>query len=239
MPYDITVKKRLLITLSLLCFSLVGTSCFGFWTNKGATERLSIEYTDEAIDKEALDQYFLTHQDLYPSYEKLKENEPNILDNVKALKQSDHFINDFQILRFSVHENGFLDGETFLYKSGICYRFGTAFGGFGVTEFVRRQGDAGHWLFFIDSFGSGIHQTQVGVFDLIQNNFYTIKDLELERYKDYTFVVDEKRNNIDLYESSITPSYSDDGFGTYSINQGDLAFQSIDDMEKLLVPLNS
>jgi hypothetical protein len=230
------MKKKVFAVLSTAFLSLAVTSCDFFQANKGVTERIPVEYIEEQIDKESLNRYFLDRDDLYPSYEALKENKPNLLDNVKALNPSTSFITDIQILRFSFSNNGFLDGETFLLINGTYFHLGTAFGGFGVTEFVRRHGDAGHWLFFLYSCGSGIHQTYVGVFIFLKNNLYSIKDLVLDINTDYTFVLDDDNNSIDLYESSITPDDANDGFETYSIAGGDLALENIDDMEKELSP---
>lgn len=211
------------------------TACTLFYTNKGTTERQVIEYTDGEIDKESLDAYFLSNEEDYPSYNALKANTPSLLDNVKMLKSSESFIHNLELFRFSSNGNGFLDGETFIYDNNNYYQLGGAFGGYGLTEFVRRQGNGGHWLYFVYSFGSGIHRTEIGIFDLLHNGLYFIKDLTLEQGKDFTFMLDESDNSIDLYEATITPNQSDDGFDTYLITKDKLAFQNIDDMGKTKV----
>lgn len=208
------------------------TACTLFYTNKGTTERYLIEYADGEIDKESLDAFFLSKEENYPSYSTLKANTPTLLDNVKMLKSSESFIHNLELFRFSSNGNGFLDGETFIHDNNNYYQLGGAFGGYGLTEFVRRQGNGGHWLYFIYSFGSGIHRTQIGIFDLLHNGLYSINNLVLEPGKNFTFMLDESDNSIDLYEAAIVPIHNDDGYDTYSITNGELAFENIDDMAK-------
>lgn len=202
--------------------------------NKGATEHYMIEYIDGVVDKEALDTYFLTNEDLYPSYKELKGNVLNLLDNTKLLKSSEHFTSELELIRFSTNGNGFLGGETFLFHKGNYRQLGIAFGGHGVTEIIRKQGNAGYWIYYIYSWGSGIHRTSIGIYELIHGKEYFLKDLKLELNKDYTFVVDSD-NTIDLYEATIIPSYSADGFVTYTITKKDLVLENIDDMQKIAI----
>lgn len=213
-----------------LVSAIVLSSC-SFASNKGTTVRVGIEYTSDAVDKESLDSYFLSNETLYPYYKALKEKQPTLLDNVKAINPGDRFTGGISMVRFSSDVNVFMSGETLLFDDEY-HLLGDSFGGYGVTEFVRRQGDAGHWLYYIYSYGSGIHRTEIRAYSLFKDEEYAIKGLELETNKDYTFAVDESDNTIDLYEATIHASYDEDGYETYSIAKGQLAYENIDDMEK-------
>ena len=229
--YNDGMKKMKVITISLLCLCL--TSCFK--TNKGVTERFDIVYTDEAIDKDALDQYFMSHEDLYPSYQELKENVPDLLDHTKAINLvGDLSAENITMFRFSGNENGFLDDATFVLEkddTGNHYSsLGPSFGGFGVTEFIRRSGNAGAWIYFLYSCGSGIHRTSLGAYELGKYQTYQFNDLNLQSNLDYTLVIDENRK-INIHEATIDHEYDKDGFSTFSISKGDLVLSDIDEYQ--------
>ncbi len=226
------MRKNFLYITVILSILMNASACESFEPRRAATEHNTIEYTDDKINKEALDEYFSSNEELYPSYNSLKKNVPELLNNVKMIRSGSRFSDELLSFRFSNTGNGFLDGETFIYFNGNFYHLGTAFGGYGVTELVRQQDNNGHWLYFIFSYGSGIHRTQVGVFDLIKEEFLIIEGLMLEMHKDYTFVLDKTDNSIDLYEATIIPNDLGDGFCTYTITKGELAFDNIDTMKK-------
>lgn len=137
-----------------------------------------------------------------------------------------------EVLKFSYHDNGGFDGMSLLHYDNDYYPLGASFGGYGLTEFIIRSGNLGQWFYFIGSAGSGIHQTFIGVFNINHKEYYTIDGLELEAFKDYTFVIDDDKT-IDLYEADINQNYSEeDGFYTYQISKKDLAFANIDDLTK-------
>ena len=227
------IKK--LISLGLVCLFL--PSCFK--GNEGITEHHGIVYTEEAIDKGALNQYFLDNEELYPSYKRLKENCPDLLDHVKCIESAGGFYaSGLSMFRFSSTGNGFLDGETFLldkcYDGDYYFQLGQAFGGHGVTDFARRQGDVGFWIFFLYSFGSGIHQTRVGAYEIGRHQLYSFDTVKLENNKDFTLVVDEQRN-IDVYEATIDAQYDENNFETFNIVKGKLAVDNVDDYKKQLI----
>ena len=227
------IKK--LISLGLVCLFL--PSCFK--GNEGITEHHGIVYTEEAIDKDALNQYFLDNEELYPSYKRLKENCPDLLDHAKCIESAGGFYaSGLSMFRFSSTGNGFLDGETFLldkcYDGDYYFHLGQAFGGHGVTEIARRQGNLGYWIFFLYSFGSGVHQTRIGAYRIGKHQLYSFKGIELENHKDFTLVVDDK-GNIDIYEAEITPHYDENKFVTFDILKGNLVINDVDDYEKVLI----
>lgn len=212
--------------------------------SKGVFDHLLIEYSDTKVDIDGLDNY-LSDNINYPSYAELKNNQPNLLNNVKKINDEyeyDGKIYDkemsLEFYRFSSYGNGFLNNETFLrYDNGKVeyYQLGTAFGGYGVTDIIVNRGDRGHWIFFIYSYGSGIHRTGLYVFDMIDHKICIIKDLKLEENIDYAFEYDSKKNQIDLYEATITSSYDENGFVTYEITKTNLYKEAIDELKKVTV----
>ena len=218
-----------IVPLCLACLCL--PSCFK--ANKGIAEHHDIVYTNEKIDKDALDKYFLDNDELYPSYQTLKENCPNLLDHVRCVESAGGFYaSNLSMFRFSSTGNGFLDGATFLLEKysdeNHYFQLGSSFGGYGVTDFVRRQGDAGHWIYFLYSSGSGIHQTRIGAYERGKHQLYSFDDIELENNKDFTLVVDEK-GDIDVYEATITSHYDDEDFETFDIIKSKLVIDNLDD----------
>ena len=231
------MKSYIFVPLVITALSV--TSCFH--ANEGISEHHDIVYTNEIIDKKALDEYFLNNNDLYPSYETLKENCPDLLDHVKCIESAGGFYaSGLSMFRFSSTGNGFLDGETFLlhkcYDGDYYFQLGGAFGGHGVTDFVRRQGNAGFWIYFLYSNGSGIHQTRIGAYQIGKHTMYTLDSVELENNKDFTLVVDEQ-GNIDVYEATIDAQYDENYFATFTITRDKLVVDNIDDLNKTKVEL--
>ena len=230
--YNVGMEFIRIIPFGVVCCCLA--SCFQ--TNKGIAEHHDIVYTEEAIDKTALDRYFLDNEEAYPSYSKLKENVPDLLNHVKCIESAGGFYaSGLSMFRFSSNGNGFLDGETFLlnkcYDGDYYFRLGNAFGGHGVTDFVRRQGNAGHWIYFLYSAGSGIHQTGIGAYEIGKHNIYLFDNLSLATNMDFALEVDEQ-GNIDVYEATITPIYDDQDFETFDISKGKLAIDNVDEFKK-------
>lgn len=223
------MKIARIVPLCLACLCL--TSCLQ--TNKGIAEHHDIVYTNETIDKKALDKYFLDNEEKYPSYQTLKDNCPNLLDHARCIESAGGFYSSgVSMFRFSSTDNGFLDGETFLlnrcFDGDYYFQLGGSFGGHGVTDFVRRQGNAGHWIYFLYSYGSGIHQTRIGAYQIGKHQLYSFDDISLENNKDFALNVD-KEGKIGVYEATITSNYDDDGFVTFNTLKGNLVIDNIDD----------
>lgn len=220
------MMKKLIKIFTMLFIIFGLSSC----VNSNSKEYFDIQYSDEEINKESFDNYFKSNKDLYPSYETLKENNPNILDNIKQISLSNF---KFKIFRFSNDSmNGFLEGETFIYNNGSYFNLGIAFGGYGVTEFIVSQENGESWLYFLYSYGSGIHRTEIGLFNLKNNEYYYINELPLEMHIDYSLVLDKENKSIDIYTAEINPIYNDDNFNTYSIIKKEIVFESIEQFTK-------
>ena len=221
------MKKNI---LGLLLLPVILTSCFA--GNKGINKRYEVIFSNEEVDKDSLDSYFLNNEEFYPNYQTLKENQPDLLNRVKKIKED---FGTIEILKFSFIDNGFLDGMSFIHYENNYYPLGLSFGGYGLTEFVIRSGNLGAWLYFIYSSGSGIHRTHLGIFNIYYQQFYAVDNLKLETMKDYTLFVN-KNDSIDLYEADIYQNNVDnDSFYTYSIFKKDLVYKNIDDMPKSII----
>ncbi len=216
------MKNNLIISL------LIGSVCISSCNNRKIIKRYNIEYINELVNVESLDAYFLDNEDLYPSYQELKKNQTSLLSNVKEVKTD---IDSLKMFRFSNTNNGFLDSETFIYKDNNYYNIGLAFGGYGVSEFANIKDNKSDILYFIYSFGSGIHRTCINAFDLNENEMYQIVNLNLNINCDYTFVIDEKDNSLDLYNATIN-NKSDGKYDNFSISKGNLFIENIDKMIK-------
>lgn len=216
--------KKVFVILSSLIVAFGFSSC----TNeKGKTKLVirDIEITDKVVDKEALDNYFLSNKDLYPSYSELKSNCPELLDNAKVLKSD--LSKDSQLIKFSFNENGFLDGATFLLIDNYYYQLGISFGGYGLTQFAHYQNENSNLLYFISSGGSGIHRSYVGAFDL---NSKSIGEVNLnlglsQSGKDFAFVMGEN-NSFNLNYASI--AWKDDKGYTYFIQEQELFYSGVE-----------
>ena len=222
---------KIMILLSSFCLVSCGSR---FLDKQEVGEHHYIEYIDQEINKTSFDKYLSTHQQEYPFYEQLKVNAPDVLNNVKVIDSSTHFDDngDFLMFRFSSLGNGGFDSETFLCFQGDYYHLGGAFGGFGVTEFIRVQGNQGHYLYFISSSGSGIHYTSIGVFDLLKKETYTL-DLSLKINEDYTFIYNDENHSIDLYKANIVHYVDEENYDLHIVTKLDLVKDHIERLDKV------
>ena len=146
-------KKRFLFLLFLLPLS----SCLLIGGNKGTYEQYKIEYSDKEIDKEEFDNY-LTSNDDYPFNEMLKDNNPNLLENVKKIEDEYEYDGktydrepNVDFYRFSSDGNGILNNETFFSGYNTYYQLGKGIDGYGVTDIITNRGDRGFWIYVIYS----------------------------------------------------------------------------------------
>lgn len=147
------MKKFLIAIVALLCFILASCSNSNY-------NIYEMKINNDPVDEKIMNEYVSSDDD----YTKLLENTPNLMSylyNVtpKALKKK------CAIYRFSYNECGKLGGETFLVYENQVYQLGTAFGGYGVTEFAYIDTNNQNILYFIFSAGSGIHRSAIGAFD--------------------------------------------------------------------------
>ena len=144
---------------TLILFCLIFIVCL-FGCSNSNYNIYEMKINNDPVDEKIMNDY-LSSDDFY---ETLLENTPDIMTylyNVtpKALKKK------CDIYRFSYNECGKLGGETFLVYENQVYQLGTAFGGYGVTEFAYIDTKNQNILYFIFSSGSGIHRSAIGAFD--------------------------------------------------------------------------
>ena len=227
-------KKRFIFLLFLFPLS----SCLLIGGNKGFYEQFQMEYSDKEIDIEGLDNYLTNNED-YLMYDVLKENNPNLLNNVKKIEDEyeyDGKTHDREpgvdFYRFSNTDNGFLNNETFVSGYNTYYQIGKAIDGYGVTDIITNHGDRGFWIYVIDSYCIEEPKTEIKVYRMHDGKKHNIKNLEIDSTKNYCFEITDK-NTIDLYEAEITPSYDEDGFISFEITKTNLYKEAIDEMRKI------
>ena len=153
------MKKAFCLVLCVLLIACIS----GCNTAKGPYTILPMEKVRGKVDTEIIDR-FLTDNDDYDFYGELKSNYPTILSELvnvtpKALKDK------CSIYRFHYGKGGGLAGEAFLIYDGAVYPLGKGGGGWGVTEFAYINQDGQDQLYFIYSWGSGMHHSHIGMFD--------------------------------------------------------------------------
>ena len=153
------MRKALCLVFCVLLLSCIS----GCNKAKGPYAILPMEQVRGNVDTQIIDQ-FLTDNDDYSFYGELKINHPTILSELvnvtpKALKDK------CSIYRFLYGKGGGLTGETFLVYDNAVYPLGKGDGGWGVTEFAYINQGGQDKLYFIYSWGSGMHRSHIGLFD--------------------------------------------------------------------------
>lgn len=156
-----------LVMLSLGIFVLSGCTV----EENGKYVIYNIAQNYKEVDTDLLDEHFKNSED-FSNYELLKENVPGLLEMAQNITPSS-LLDKCAIYRFPNNGCGALDGSTFLVYNEKVYTLGTSFGGHGVTEFAYLKTDTVDRLFFIYSWGSGIHRTMMGLFDFNDEKVYT------------------------------------------------------------------
>ncbi len=214
------LKKILLILVSFISFSLF-TSC---GINQHIFSIFDVEVNSNNVQKDKLDSYLSNNY----SYNNLKINSPDILDNAKNITPSK--IESFcQIYKFSDCA-GIVGLETYLLYNDQFYKLGEGFGGYGVTEFAYIDSPDSKKLYYIYSCGSGIHRSNVGCFNFINETNYIV-DIEVELQIDIQFALSSNGTSLDIYSSDL--KYNQDRF-TMKKNKKDFLYTNIETYE--LIP---
>lgn len=201
------MKKYL--SLSLL---IVSSICLSGCTNNVFEE---LEYKDCYIfnernlnDIENIDNFEKYLQEHYENYIDLKQNVPDVIDYAKDITPKD-LKKVCNIFKFPFLELGFLSGMTYLYYENNYYPLGGSLGGYGVSQivFLNNTKDKTHELYYLYSYGSGIHQTSIG-----------------------RFVFEKKRNDViyhnDDYENDFCIVYSTDENFLLDLNYAHLSYST-------------
>ena len=147
-----------------LCLCLLLLLCMpGCSGTKGPYSILPMEPVDGEVDAGIIDQ-FLTDNADYSFYGELKKNAPELYSELIDITPKE--IKDkCSIYKFTYGRCGGLTGCAFLVYDNEVYPLGTAVGGWGVTEFAYINQNGQNMLYYIYSWGSGMHRSHIGVFN--------------------------------------------------------------------------
>lgn len=103
---------------------------------------------------------------------------------------------DMRIFKFDYDGGGHLYGDGFLLYENEIYPIGISFGGWGLTSFAIADTDhnGSNELYFTFSFGSGIHRSMLGYFDM-QSKDIIYFDYE---YWDYDMILSNKNGMLSI-----------------------------------------
>lgn len=162
---------------------------------------LPMQESNGAVDKAMIDGYLMNCTDF--NYGTIKNNDPDILTNLKNVTP-DLLKNKCSIYRFTYSTTSSLGGETFLIYDGNVYQLGSAWGGFGITEFAYECHDRKDMLYFIYSSGSGIHRSHIGLFDFNTKQILDYTDTtDVFMYNDIKFHLSEDNSTLGISRAQI------------------------------------
>ena len=190
------MKKRaclLLCVLLLVCIS-------GCNKANGDYIILPMRATIGKVDKEIID-YYLANNDAY-NYKEIRENAPNIISDLvnitpNSLKQK------CSIYRFRYRAGNALAGETFLVYDNTVYPLGYSFGGYGVTEFACTSNTGEEILYYIYSYGSGMHKTDIGAFNFETKEMSVYSGIRPDHQVDIAFCLSEDGKTLGVCQAEI------------------------------------
>lgn len=199
------MKKLIIINFCifiLLCFAGCesGYDPFPFEEEKYMIYNLSVNYSK--IDKDIMEDY------LRPKHEKLFINTPDILEKLKNITPVS-LESKCQIYKFPYDNCGGLDGQAFLIYNDKVFELGIGFGGHGVTEFAYYKDSVKERLYYIYSWGSGIHRSQLAFFDFknetIENSLLNIVNEQIYSMVDgdVAFYLSSDKKTLGLCTASI------------------------------------
>lgn len=149
------MTKRWIFILPFFLLPLVGCE------PSQAYEIFSCAKTGEAAGTE-VDGYLNETSELYSA---VKATNPNLLSSLFNITPS-CLKGVCDLYRFEWSPNiGALEGQTYLIYQAKAYLLGEAFGGHDVTHYAYVRNQEKSLLYFIYSFGSGIHRSLINVFD--------------------------------------------------------------------------
>lgn len=118
---------------------------------------------------------------------------------------------DMRIFKFDYDGGGHLYGDGFLLYENEIYPLGISFGGWGLTSFAVADTDhnGSNELYFTYSWGSGIHRSQLGYFDM-QSKDIIYFDYE---YRDYDMILSDKNGMLSICHAGAEfTSFEDEEF---------------------------
>lgn len=176
--------------------------------------------TDRVVDEQRIDQLLLD-SGCFSNYRTIKKNCPHILSYLLNITPA--LLEDkCEIYRFTYEISNALAGETFLVYEGEVCQLGSAFGGYGITEFAYINDGNQDRLYFIHSSGSGIHRSHVSAFD-----FSTKQEMNSVAFlfQDISFFLSEDGKKLGICQAVVYGlDWDTEGV---SISKGDLLHEDI------------
>ncbi len=161
------------------------------------------------------------------TYDSVMQTVPDLLShcrNVTPLALAD----TFELYRFGYDSLGAVDGSTFLVYDNQVYPLGISIGGHGVTEFAYfHHGDTA-MLYFIYSWGSGMHHSHIGVFHF---NTKQLKDYSVtEEFgrQDIAFCLSEDGKTLGICQADV--NWDDSDLGTVTISKGNVLREDVHEL---------
>ena len=194
---------------------------FSYLTSNEDYTVLPVEEVNFIVDTLTIETYLKRY---HSNYYDIRRNIPNILDTLvnvtpEPLKRI------CSIYKFPVAIGTSLGGVTLMIYNCKVYELGDAYGGFGVTEFAYKKTGEENILYYIYSFGSGIHRSHIGSF-----NFKTYEQTVSEPiYDDIAFYIAEDSENLGICSAEIWWKNYWDTFEV-TITKGAPLYDSIDDV---------
>lgn len=97
--------------------------------------------------------------------------------------------------------------ETFMEFDGVIYEMGPYFGGNGVTQLAYYHEGDKYVLYYILSYGSGIHRSEVYSFDFKERDVKKVEEIDIPLMIDIEFgdlTTNDERFILSIYESTLT-----------------------------------
>mgnify|MGYP003291503748 CR=1 FL=1 len=167
----------------------------------GTYTLLTMEENTDPVDVQIIDRFLASNAYGFGYYETLKQNVPDILSYLRNVTP-DLLKDQCSIYRFSYDTHTGLNGETFLIYEDEVFVLGKAVGCHGVTEFAYIEQESGEKLYFIYSFGSGLHRSHIGAFDFRTKQLTHTDGLLFQR-QDITFCLSQDLQTLGVCQAEI------------------------------------
>lgn len=199
------IKTSLVVIISLSLLLL--TSCEKMQDKSYSIYQININENPKSDNANRI--LIQTYLESFEENAALLENVPNLANMPVNVTPKD-LDRKCSIYRFPISGCGRYNGETLLIYNNKVHHLGSAFGGYGVTEFAFCQAESR--LYFIYSFGSGIHRSCLSYFDFKEEVVITSllghvnEQVDSFTMEDVSFKVFDDTNTLGLVYATIIPS---------------------------------
>lgn len=195
---------------------------YEYLSSNGSCTVYPVKKANNSVDIYVIDRFLSSNSD-YPNYARIKYNVPDILSYLVNITP-EQLRRKCTIYRFCYEPGTSLAGETFLIYGDEVYPIGNAFGGYGITEFAYQKNDDVDMLYFIYSWGSGIHLSHLGAFDF---NKRTVIDNGGFGHVlgDIAFALTEGSETLGICKAEI--SWADWNTFDVTVTKGELVYEDV------------